>query len=157
MWQLRCIMLQTIPTVLLIIWQFLLIKIKQFPQKCFSKLMRDFYWALNQHFRIFFEGSCDTEGWSNGCENSACFKSQLFINLIGWALNDSCALFQTRSASSWPTCPTTVMIVLVCTPSRTWWSSYRCGPIWNCRLSRLYSWRRDISKSSLRRGTPSGR
>ncbi len=155
MWQLRCIMLQTISTVLLITWPCLLIKIKQFPQK--KMFFRHFSWALNQHIRIIFDGSCDTEGWSNGCEHSACFKSQLFINLIGWALYDSCALFQTSSASSWPTCPTTGMIVLVCTPSRTWWSSYRCGPIWNCRLSRLYSWRKNISKSSLRRGTPSGR
>ncbi len=34
-------------------------------------LMRDVSWAENQHIRIIFEGSCDTEDWRNYAENSA--------------------------------------------------------------------------------------
>ncbi len=30
-----------------------------------------YYWASNQHIKIISEGSCDTEDWRNGAENSA--------------------------------------------------------------------------------------
>ncbi len=28
------------------------------------------YWEVNQYIRMISEGSCDTEVWSNGAENS---------------------------------------------------------------------------------------
>ncbi len=48
----------------------------QFPQKyeaaqLFSALIRNVFWAVNQHIRMISEGSCDTEDWSNDAENSA--------------------------------------------------------------------------------------
>ncbi len=34
-------------------------------------IIRNISWAANQHFRMIYEGSCDTEYWSNDAENSA--------------------------------------------------------------------------------------
>jgi len=34
-------------------------------------MIRNVYWAVNQHIRVISEGSCDTEDWSNDAENSA--------------------------------------------------------------------------------------
>ncbi len=33
------------------------------------------FWAANQHIRMIYEGSCDTEDWSNDAKSSA-LKSQ---------------------------------------------------------------------------------
>lgn len=62
-----------------------------------------------------------------------------------------------RSASSWPTCPTTGTIASACTPLKACWCSSRLGPIWRCRPCRLSSWLRNTSACSLLRGIPSGR
>jgi len=37
-------------------------------------IIKNVTWAANQHIRMKFEGSCDTEDWSNNTEYSA-FKT----------------------------------------------------------------------------------
>ncbi len=52
--------------------------ISRFPQKYYSAQVFSTFiiiindsWASNQHIRIIFEGSCDTEDWINDAENTA--------------------------------------------------------------------------------------
>ncbi len=57
-------------------------KTNQFTQKyeaaqLFSTLIiiRNVFWAANQHIRMISEESCDTEDWSNDAENTAAHHS----------------------------------------------------------------------------------
>ncbi len=54
------------------------LNISRFPQKYYSAQVFSTFiiiindsWASNQHIRIIFEGSCDTEDWINDAENTA--------------------------------------------------------------------------------------
>ncbi len=37
----------------------------------FQHVIRNDFWAANRHIRMIYEGSRDTEDWSNNAENSA--------------------------------------------------------------------------------------
>lgn len=64
---------------------------------------------------------------------------------------------QCRSASSWLTCPTMEMIVWACTPLNLWWSLSSAGPTSGCRPFLPFSWQKNISRSSQKKETHSGR
>lgn len=81
-------------------------------------------------------------------------------NVQVWFRGSCCNLYvisESRSASSWPTSPTTATTAWACTRLRTWWSSSRRGPTWSCRRYHPCSWRRNISRSFPKRGTQFGR
>ncbi len=45
-------------------------------------IIKNVFWAANQHIRMISEGSCDTEDWSNDAENTA------LITEINYILTD---------------------------------------------------------------------
>ncbi len=58
---------------ILSVYQNILIKgvsTKYEVSQLFSNIDNTFSWAANQHIRMIYEGSCDTEDWSNDAKNS---------------------------------------------------------------------------------------
>ncbi len=52
-------------------------------------IIRNVYWAANQHIRMISEGSCDTKDWRNYAENSALITAINYIVLY-IRIEDSC-------------------------------------------------------------------
>ncbi len=62
-----------------------MISTKIWSSRTISKLIiiiRNAFWAANQHIRMISEGSCDTEDWSNDAENSALhYRNKLHLTI----------------------------------------------------------------------------
>ncbi len=89
-----------------------LIKIDGFSSECrlvnttfqFSRLViiKNTYWAQNQHIRMISEGSCDTEDRSNGCWNSPLpTENSDFKMVVIFHNNTAFTVFMIKQMQAW--------------------------------------------------------